>query len=30
VSVLNFHVPAVRLRDAVRLQPAQVVTVHEN
>jgi hypothetical protein len=30
VSVLNVDVPAVRLSDVIRLQAAQVVTVHEN
>ena len=30
VSILNVDVPAVRLGDIIRLQPAQVVAVHEN
>ena len=30
VSVLNVHVPAVRLGDILRLRSTQVVAVHEN
>jgi hypothetical protein len=30
VSILDVDVPAVRLGDIIRLQPAQVVAVHEN
>jgi hypothetical protein len=30
VSILDVDIPAVRLGDIIRLQPAQVVAIHEN